>query len=49
MVGPEMISVKTLQENEFIVYEKHLEKQGKTDLDALFPSEVVGYVSKGAS
>jgi hypothetical protein len=26
MEGPEMISSKTLQENEFIVYEKHLKE-----------------------
>jgi hypothetical protein len=47
--GPEMISVKTLHENEFIVYEKHLERQNKSDQDLLFPSEVVGFFAKGAS
>ena len=26
MEGPEMISVKTLQQNEFIVYERHLQE-----------------------
>ena len=46
MDGPEMISVKTLQENEFIMYEKHLEQQGKTDQDQLFPIEAVGFVGK---
>lgn len=49
MDGPQMISVKTMQENEFIVYEKHLEQQSKTEFDQLFPAEVVGYSTKGAS
>lgn len=38
MQGPEMISVKTLQADEFVVYEKHL---ANTNEVKGFPSEVV--------
>lgn len=41
--GPEMISAKTLQENEFVVYEKHLAEKAE---DRAFPTEVVSYVSQ---
>ena len=46
MEGPEMISIKTLQADEFIVYEKHLQSlpQGRA-----FPSDVVQFVSKQAA
>lgn len=37
-----MISAKTLQESEFVVYEKHLAEKVE---DRAFPTEVVSYVS----
>ena len=39
MEGPQMISIKTLQDDEFVIYEKHL----TTDkhLERSFPSDVV--------
>ena len=44
MDGPEMISVKTLQAEEFVIYEKHL--TGEKHLERAFPSDVVQFVSK---
>ena len=42
MEGPEMISIKTLQDDELIVYEKHLSEQNP---EKAFPSDVVQFVS----
>ena len=46
MEGPEMISIKTLQDDELIVYEKHLSEQNP---EKAFPSDVVQFVSKQAA
>ena len=46
MEGPQMINIKQLQDDEFIVYEKFLELHNQ---EKQFPSDVVQFVSKQAS
>ena len=38
MSGPEMINIKTLKDDEYVVYEKYLDQ---TKQDRAFPSDVV--------
>ena len=48
MEGPEMISIKTLQQNEFIVYERHLQETiGNQEKE--FPADVIKFEARHAA